>query len=217
MRFSLLIASFFVAVTSFAGERAVVQQMKGRRAIIQFEKDIPFSVGQAVYINSETGVELGVRNDARNFLQRQNVVELSGGFSTTDTDPETTIFTVSGRYGFNYGNYEFGGRASFKSTEAGSSERSEYTLGGFFDYNLVPNKPGEDFVYGAYAELGIGNQKVGSQNFSYTEIIGGGFLKWFVFSPVLAVRLNLFYQHAKPENGDASNTTGISWGLAHYF
>lgn len=217
MRLILLIASIFVAITSFAGERAVIQQMKGRRAILQFEKDIPFSVGQPVNINSDSGVELGIRGDSRNFLQRKNVVDLSGGFSTTDTNPETTSMTIAGRYGFNYGNYEFGGRGGYTNLKQSSFERTQYSIGGFFDLNLVPNKPGEEFIYGAYGELGIGNLKTGGQSSSLTELTGGGFLKWFVFSPVLALRLNVYYTHTKPDRGNASNTMGLSWGLAHYF
>lgn len=220
MKFGILIFSLIASGFSYAAETAVVQQMKGKRAIIQFEKDIPFSVGQKVFLNSEDGTELGVTKEMRNPLERKNSVSLAMEVASTDTNPATTSYSLSGRYGWNQQRYEFGpmGTLSYqKKGSVASSEINRYSFGGFFDFNMIPNKPGEDFIWGAYGEAEIGNSKIATSSKSLTLLTGGAFVKWFIFSPMLAVRLNGFYSNEKQANTDATNTTGVQFAISHYF
>src|SRR5689334_3316193 len=117
MKFIILFFSLFASGLSFAAERGVIQQMKGKRAIVQFEKDIPFSVGQKVYLNSEDGTELGVNKELRNPLERKNSISLDTEIYSTEIETKvsrvtskTTItgYSLSGRYGWNQGQYEYG-------------------------------------------------------------------------------------------------------------
>ncbi len=217
MKYVILILFYFSGSYSFAAERAVIQQMKGKRAIVHFEKDIPFSVGQKVYLNSENGTEIGVRKELRNPLERKNSVTLAGELSSTDTSPKaTTTFAISGRYGFNEEQYEYGPIGVYAYSKA-TSEVSRYEFGGFFDYNLIPNKPGEDFIWGGYGEATLGNVKVANSSQSLTVFTGGAFAKWFIFSPMLAVRANGFYSNESQGSSTSSNTTGIELGISHYF
>lgn len=220
--FSLLASSF-----TLASERAVIQQMKGKRAIVQFEKDIPFSVGQKVYLTSEDGTELGVRKEERNPLERKNSISMAVDVysmdvetkvSGTTTKTSTTAYSLTGRYGWNMAQYEFGplGEYTF-SKPKGGNESSRMAFGGFFDYNFIPNKPGEDFIFGAYGEASIGSSKISDSNKSITTATGGGFVKWFVLSPMLAVRANLYYSWEKQGDNAQGYTTGLQLALNHYF
>jgi hypothetical protein len=220
MNFSIILLSLLASSFALAGERAVIQQMKGKRAIVQFEKDIPFSVGQKVYLNSEDGSELGVRKELRNPLERKNLVSLSGEITNTDTSPATATYNLSARYGWNMERYEFGplGILEFqKQGSISSTERTRYEFGGFFDYNFVLNRPGEDLVWGVYGEASLGSAKANTTDKSLTVITGGGFVKWFFFSPMLAARANLFYSDEKQANSKASNTAGLQLGITDYF
>ena len=227
MKLTTLFLSLILAGHAYAGERAVVQQMKGRRAIIQFEKDIPFSVGQKVYLSSEDGTELGIRKELRNPLERKNLIGLTTAFENQEyevksgsTKVKTTVtaYEVAARYGWNMEQYEFGPLATMSySKQKGGSESSRYTIGGFFDFNLIPNKPGEDFIFGAYGEGSIGNTKAASVSRSLTNLTGGGFVKWFFLSPMLAFRANLYYSYEMQSNDATQTSTGLGVGLSHYF
>lgn len=219
MKFAIVLFALVVTSISLASERAVIQQMKGRRAIVQFEKDIPFSVGQKIFLNSDDGAEYGIRKETRNFLERKNLISISSFITTIDTKPSTTAYGISGRYGWNQQQYEFGPMASISYYKVGSisaSETTKYLFGGFFDFNLIPNKPGEDFIFGGYAEGSVGSSKVGASNKSVTIMTGGGFVKWFIFSPMLAVRANVLYSNEKQDSA-SRNTTGVEVGINHYF
>ena len=219
MNLAILIFSLFAINISFAAERAVIQQMKGRRAIIQFEKDIPFSVGQKIYLNSEDGTELGVQKELRNPLERKNSISFAAELSSADTTPKaTTAYAISGRYGWNMERYEYGPIGVFTFTKStASSELSRYEFGGFFDLNMIPNKPGEDFIWGGYGEATIGSVKIGTaSDKNLTVFTGGAFAKWFIFSPMLAFRINGFYSNEK-QGSAARNITGFEFGLTHYF
>jgi hypothetical protein len=227
MKFALLIISLLASSLALAAERAVIQQMKGKRAILQFEKDIPFSVGQKVYLNSEDGTELGVSKEGRNFLERKNSIEMAVDIYSTDIETKVSSvtsktslsgYTMTGRYGWNRENFEFGPLAELTYVKPKSSdESSRYAIGGFFDYNFVPNKPGEDFIWGAFGEGIIGSSKVGTSNKSITGLNGGGFIKWFFLSPMLALRTNLYISYEKQGDNAQSTTTGVQLGFSHYF
>ncbi len=234
MSYAFIILSLLATSISFAAEKAVIQQMKGRRAIVHFEKDIPFSVGQKIYLNSEDGVELGVQKEMRNPLERKNSVSFAAGFSSAETTTKavgtsktsTTSYVISGRYGWNKENYEYGPLGSFsfsKTSGSGSSETNTYQFGGFFDYNLIPNKPGEDTVWGFFGEGAFGNTKSNGLGATIITATGGGFIKWFVFSPMLAIRSNLYYSLDLTDFASGTTksrntgTLGASFALSHYF
>ncbi len=235
MSYAFLIFFLLTTSVSFAAEKAIIQQMKGRRAIIHFEKDIPFSVGQKIYLNSEDGVELGVQRNMRNPLERKNSVSLAAGLSSTETTTKavgttklsTSSYVISGRYGWNKEDYEYGPLGSFifsKTSGSGSSsETNTYQLGGFFDYNLIPNKPGEDMVWGFFGEGALGNSKSNGVGATIITATGGGFIKWFVFSPMLAIRSNLSYSLEVTDFASSTTksinggTLGASFALSHYF
>lgn len=227
MNFTILFVTLLATSFSLAAERGVIQQMKGKRAIVQFEKDIPFSVGQKVYMNSEDGTELGVRKEERNPLERKNSItmavdvysmDIETKVSGTTTKTSTTAYSLTGRYGWNMEQYEFGplGEYTF-SKPKGGNESSRMAFGGFFDYNLIPNKPGEDFIFGAYGEASIGSSKISNSNKSITTATGGGFAKWFFLSPMLAFRANLYYSWEKQGDNAQGFTTGVQLALSHYF
>jgi hypothetical protein len=225
MRIAILI--MLISNFSHAVDRAVIQQMKGKRAILQFETDIPFSVGQKIYVNSDEGTEIGIRKEGRNPMQRKNSIDLISNFAnvsveskvgTTKTTTTAGTNSLSGRYGWNMEQFEFGALGSYSYAKAkNSSEVSSYQVGGFFDYNFIPNKPGEDFIWGAYGEGTVGNTKASSVSRGSVGFTAGGFVKWFILSPMLALRINAFYNYENQDQDYINTTTGMGFGLSHYF
>ena len=218
----ILILTMTFIFTSFgwAGEKAIIQQMKGRRAVILFEKDIPFSVGQKVFLVSEDGSELGINKANRNPLERKNSIGLSASLGTINTTPSTTYLSLSTRYGWNKQQYEVGPKISIsysKQGSNGSTEASQSLFGGFFDYNMIPNVPGEDYIWGVFAEASIGNFKSGTASYKFlSDFSGGVFATVFAFSPMLALRTNFFLENTRADK-KTTTTTGFSFGLSHYF
>ncbi len=224
MKFAFVFITLITSSFSLAAEKAVIQQMKGRRAIVQFEKDIPFSVGQKIYLNSDDGSEYGVSTVGRNPMVRKNSVSLAATFRTTETKPNpTNYYSISGRYGWNLERYELGPMGTYTLNKVGSSESTSMLFGGFFDFNMIPNKPGEDIIWGAYGEANFGTAKTGNVSSNLTTATGGGFVKWFVFSPMLAARVNIFYSYNILDRASSTSTTknysasGLEIGLTNYF
>jgi hypothetical protein len=224
MKYASLIFSLILASFSQAADKAVVQQMKGRRAILQFEKDIPFSVGQKVYITSEDGTELGIVKELRNPLERKNSISLAATMGSVSTKPKpTSIFSLQGRYGWNMERFELGPLVNLTYNKTGSAEVSTYEFGGFFDFNMIPNRAGEDIVWGPYGEVSAGTMKYGTASGSLTSFTGGAFVKLFLLSPDLAVRLNGYYRYELDTQTTSISTEkdvstiAVAIALMHYF
>ncbi len=218
--FCLLI--FIVSSLSYSAEKGTISQMKGRKAIVVFDSDIPFSLGQKVFLSSADGTELGLRSENRNLLERKNSVNLLGSYSSIKpkSGDSTTKFSISGSYGWNWNEYEFGPIIAFSSQDTGGSGVSSNTLGGYFDYNLDQNVPGQEMVWGGVARLLLGSETSKTSNSKQTEslttIEAGLQAKFFQFSQVLAIRTELVFQSNKVEDDETSGIV-LNLGLQHYY
>ncbi|MFN8845860.1 MAG: hypothetical protein ACK5W9_03340 [Bdellovibrionales bacterium] len=206
----------------FAGETATIQQMKGKKAILQFTNDIPFSVGQEVYINSAEGAEIGLSKESRNLLERRNSISLTGEFSNLSQDGEKqTELSLSLLYAWNWSQFEFGPQFSLSNTDISDTTRSTTGVGAYVDYNFDENVPGQDRVWGLVGRVVAANSSTkasGSTTKSNATILDAGLqAKFFQLSQVLAIRTELVYQIQKVK--DQKDTTGVvfNFGLQTYF
>ncbi|MFN8789881.1 MAG: hypothetical protein ACK5Y2_00315 [Bdellovibrionales bacterium] len=225
MKAFLSLLFLFNSTALWAAERATIQQIKDKRAIIRFDDSVPFSVGQEIFVHSQEGYELGILPEQRNFLERRNSIALSGNISKTtvdvedSSDTEFTSYQVSATYGWNFKNFELGPSVLLNIYEQEGNRIDVVGLGGFFEYNLVPNVIGEDLIYGLRADyLYTSRAQSGdfSDNSSSSRLSAGGFAKWFIFSPVLAIKSTAGY-FVTEDDGFRPSGFSLTFGIENYF
>ncbi len=176
------------------GQQATVKKVQGRKAIVEFPPDAKPYVGQTLDMGGGGGDGgASASGGGGSGGSRDKTIGFGGEFSSLSTDGNSvTTIALSGRYGWNYGSYEFGPVAEFSSLSSTGSSRTTFGGGGFFDYNLVPNIAGAEFVYGAGAEGTYSMVSTDNNGNSGSEsvmgIFAGGFLKWFALGNSVAIR-----------------------------
>lgn len=193
------VVGLFVSTHAFA-QQAKVLKVQGRKAIVQFPEESRPRVGQVLEIGGPVSIDGGSRTSHATGDRAMIVggsAELSN-LTSSGASSSATRLGLDARYGWNKGEMEYGaiGGVTYYSTAASSSRRLE--VGGFFDYNLVPNTPGTEIVYGgaALGKFGSLSSSAGNNEISGTlmtlEI--GGQLKWFPLGNTVAVRGDLLYR-----------------------
>ena len=223
---SALTITLILAPSAFA-QQAKVLKVSGRKAIVQFPDDarpkagqmIDLGVGGVSSMSSDSGVH-------KTTGARSQMFGGSGEFSNltnSSSSVSTSTFQLEGRYGINQGEMEFGGLLAFLyRSSTGTSSRS-IGPGGFFDYNLVPNRPGTELVYGggALAQYFAVSTTTGSAEASSSTLRFelGGQLKWYPLGDQLAVRGDLVYRYDQNSGTTSYTTTGfvVKGGLYFYF
>ena len=206
-------------------QQAKILKVQGKKAIVQFPDDVKPRVGQLIEVGGAGSSEVSM-TAGHGSGSREMIVGGSASFSSLTTSSSNTsesILDLSARYGWNKGEMEYGGLGTFyyKST-TGSSERT-IGAGGFFDYNVVPNAPGTELVYGAGGEAvySMISTTTGSAESSATTLRfqGGGQMKWFPFGNTVAVRGDLVYRFQQRSGTTSSTTSGLValGGLYVYF
>lgn len=205
-------------------QQAKVLKVQGKKAIVQFPDDVKPRVGQLIEVgagSSEVSMAAGHGTGSR-----EMIVGGSASFSsltTSSSSTSTSTLDLSGRYGWNKGEMEYGGLGTFYYTSTTGSSSRTIGAGGFFDYNVVPNAPGTELVYGAGGEAiyAMVSTTVGSAETSATTLRfqGGGQMKWFPFGNTVAVRGDLVYRFQQNGGTTSSTTSGLValGGLYVYF
>lgn len=207
-----------------SAQQAKVIKVSGKKAIVQFPDDVRPKVGQMIELGGGGGESMGGGGGSDS---RAMIIGGSAALenrSTSGSSSSTTSLGVTGRYGWNAGEMEYGGLAGLSYTSATGSSARVIEAGGFFDYNLVPNTPGTELVYGLGAEGKFGSlsSTVGNAEVSGSVMTfqGGGQLKWFPLGNSVAIRGDAVYRYAsKSEGGASSNTSGlvVQGGFYIYF
>lgn len=142
-----------------------------------------------------------------------SVLSTSGGSSSNNT-----TIGVSGKYGMNVGQYEYGGVGGLVSV-SGSSSYSIFSIGGFFDYNLVTNRPGTEKVYGFGGEAALGSIAIGGSSYSSYAMYPNAFYKWFFLGPNTAIRADagLYYRNISTPTAQTISGLVARLSFAHYF
>ena len=196
-----MIAGAFLTSEASA-QQAKVVKVQGKKAIVQFPDDARPRVGQIIELGggSDGVVSMGASSSGstggRNMIIGGSA-ELSSLTPSGAASSGTTL-ALDARYGWNKSEMEYGGigHVTYYSTTAVSRRALE--VGGFFDYNLVPNTGGTEMVYGGAATAKFGSL---SSSVGGTEITGtlmtlevGGQLKWFPLGHAVAIRGDLLYR-----------------------
>lgn len=148
------------------------------------------------------------------FLSLSSLTSDTGGSGSqaTTTDLETT-------FGWNFNRFETGPLLSLTSS-SGSSQSSQFALGGFFDYNLQENISPASRVYGGLFSFQMTNLEAGGARSSGQKISIGAFFKWFPGPDWLCLRTQLKYLYAENKNDlVTTKITGfvITTGVTTYF
>lgn len=219
----IVLASFFIGscLASLAfGQQIRVEKVKGNKAVVEFS-GTALSPGRSYSLKgtSEDGDDGGG--------ERSHVVGGSFDFqfyeysssAASGSSMKDNLIGIVARFGWNFEKYEFGPIAGYTNTESYGSSFSSVKFGAFGDYNLTPNRPGENSIYGAAAE-GSYTSITSSNGGSMIGFFASGFAKWFVFGPSTALRVDLGYNYEKGSFTSYSSTTqgfAVRGGLATYF
>lgn len=211
-----------LATSVSQAQQAKVVKVQGRKAIVQFPDDIKPKVGQTFDVGGGVSMGGGGGNGSRAMIVGGSA-ELSS-LTTSTSSTSATALAVSGRYGWNKGQMEYGGIAGLTySSSPGTSSRL-LEVGGFFDYNMDPNDPGVEMVYGfgGLAKLGSAAATTGNTESTGMKMTfeGGGQLKWFPFGNSVAVRGDAVYRfisnNGQALTGSATNTSNTVTGFVIY-
>lgn len=128
------------------------------------------------------------------FTANFSSLSTSGGAASSST----TSLSLDGYFGWNHVQYEFGPKVLISNSSGGGVSSSALGLGAYGDYNFVPNRVGEKFVYGLTGDFTIGNATVAGVSGSSMGFSFGGVGKWyFASSSTSAVRMELVYDYEK--------------------
>jgi hypothetical protein len=214
-----------VGLSSVASaQQAKVVKVSGKKAIVQFPDDARPRVGQMIDLGGggESSSGGGGGSDSRAMVIGGSA-ELSN-LSTSGSSTSTTTLGATARYGWNAGDMEYGPLGVLEyETRTGYSKRT-LGAGGFFDYNLVPNVPGTELVYGLGAEgqFASVSETTGNAEASSTQMTfqGGGQVKWFPLGNSVAIRGDAVYRYTSVSvAGVSANISGlvIKAGFYIYF
>ena len=196
---------------------------------MQFPPGTPPVVGEMLPVGGSAQTEAGTPTGRGS---RTHLLSLSGSvvFKSVKTDQpvatsnNVTTFDLQGAYGWNQEIFEFGPLAELSYTSTNGISTRVLSAGGFFDFNLVPNRPVTPIVYGvgATGSFGQSSQTVANQDTTFTvmNVFAGGNVKWFGLSENVALRGDAGLNYYR-SSGNSSTTTEtgllIRAGLAFYF
>jgi hypothetical protein len=203
----LIVGVGMVQIGAEAQEARVIK-VQGKKAIVQFDDGYKPKVGEIL------GGEGGDSGGGGSSGGRDTILGGSAEFSS-----------LAVRYGWNAVDMEYGPIGSFSYATASSSSSRAIGVGGFFDYNLVPNKVGNDMVYGlgAMGTYVTTTTTTGSveSNSSTMKFELGGQVKWFALGNSVAIRGDGVYSYEQitPASGTSTTRSGfvMRGGLYVYF
>ncbi|NUN04356.1 MAG: hypothetical protein HUU57_01225 [Bdellovibrio sp.] len=209
-----LLTLSLLTFASFAfAQKIKVKRVKGNQAVVEFSGGT-LENGQ-VY---ELAGDDFVGTDSSTPSSRNNLLGLRFSFINTKSDAANsqneTDMRLDAQYGWNFGTFEIGPVVTYNSDQSGNVTTTSLVFGGFADYNLIPNMPGEVFVYGLGAQGGFGQSDSGTgQKRDVMLILAGPFAKWFPTGQNFGLRLDLSYMYLKSSGGTTDTTlTGLAFG-----
>lgn len=202
--------SFFTlifGISSFSLAQTIrVEKVKGNRAIIE-TKGQRLLEGEEYTIQPKKLVE-DVVYSSEGLRSRKNSISLGGSLeSIQSTSNSGQIISLQLRYGWNFTTMEAGPYFKYESNNIYGVQTNAFAIGGFYDYNLKPNKDGVDQIWGLTGSAGFGSLSAGAG--TGTNIIAlalGGFSKWFIFGPQGALRTELSYKYEQRSRSSNSTT-----------
>jgi hypothetical protein len=211
---------FFTFSSSAFAQKVKVRRVKGNQAVVDFS-GTPLQVGQVYELMAQD--DFG--DSASGSHGRDYVLGLNFSFSSTKSDAagaqNVTDISLTTRFGWNLGTYELGPVFTYRANDESSLNATSIKAGIFGDFNIIPNIPGEIFIYGVggYFVLGQRDNGAGTKG-SITEVFAGPFVKWFFGGSTYAIRFDGGYQMQKisQDSGDVTlSGLGMTAGIQAYF
>lgn len=206
----LYVLTVFICIKAQA-TTFTVKKSKGFSAVI--ESSEPLAEGETYVLQSRKKVKNQSRDNSFS-------LGLDSSFFKSGNIQENQI-TLEGRYGWSSVDYEFGPLLKINLYDEGAGFNSEYSVGGYFDYNLVANTVAEEYVYGLTAQAVGGNREFTTGSSSQVLIFGGGgFLSWYLLGTSTALRAEALVEQKQISTASTSTSvTGFAGKmlLAFYF
>ena len=206
--FTLVLCVAFPA----SAQKIKVKKTKGRTAII--ESSVPLEEGQ-VYDLATEAISQDVDYKHAGLKSRQNFLAIGGSFfSLKGDDYQRNFVSLQGRYGWNFTSIGFGIVGEGASDDLGAGATNAFSGGGFFDYNLVPNRDLKNLVYGAFSLIAFGTRQFpaagGGGSATTLDLNLGGFLNWYLFATSTALRFEGFFDYQQiSTTAKQTNVTGF--------
>ncbi|WII73787.1 hypothetical protein QJS83_07845 [Bdellovibrio sp. 22V] len=215
----LLVLSVLAFSSASYAQKIKVRKVKGNQAIVDFAGGtlVP---GQVYELAGD------VFETSPGSMSRKYVVALSFSLENTKSDASgaenETDITLTGRFGWNFGNIEVGPLGSYSSNANGPITTNIYKVGAFGDYNLIANTPGESFLYGVGGTASFGQIDTGTGSKpNLMDFFVGPFAKWFPSGSNVGFRADLGFIYQKQSGGIGGDVTvsglSTSAGLIAYF
>ena len=196
---SLQLIAFTMSSSALATTGKVIKS-KGKKVLVELPIDPKLQPGDTIELDT-----LELRSPAASRSSGSGGRRLTLGGSTNGGElhfysqnngyPGSTLLSVNGRGGWNYTKYEYGPIASlsYLATDSNNS-LTQIGVGGFFDWNMVPNVPGANDVYGVGGDVQISSISTKSGGTSTSagglNLNGGGFYKFFLFRSDTCLRFD---------------------------
>jgi hypothetical protein len=184
---------------SFSAPTFTVKKAKGKQAIIESSILLTEGVTYTLSANAEP------KSQANSFS-----LGIDSSFFKSTQLQEHNV-TIESRYGFNNEDYMFGPLLRIYAYDEGAGFNTDVNIGGYFDYNLVPNSGREGFIYGITGQAYAGNREFTNGASANIFAFGaGGFVAWFL-SSTTALRTEGVVLQKRISTAQASaNATGFA-------
>lgn len=203
---ALTLAGLLLPQTSEA-QKIRVKRVKGNSAVVEFTG------------NLQPGKTYGVFADETNtgsssFSNKQYLIAGSAEISARrdGSGVSDNRIAIDVRAGWNKLDYEFGPLFSFSSVSYISNSQT-FSAGGWYDYNMIANTPGEIFIYGVSGLAAFGmteNDANVKQDLIRANV--GLFMKWFPQGTNVGFRFDGGYDYEQT-SGSNSGTDYSQSGL----
>jgi hypothetical protein len=236
--FVLLFSIFFFINYPLFANTITIGKIKGHRAIVDFTGNL--KTGQVYELDTNGNAPAAPESVAQKPPEpqvqcpnpgapppqsREHLFAMTAAMSSllasTSGSKTVTSIMFGGRYGWNYGDHEYGPQGSYSSYDDGAgTTTTSIAAGGFYDWNFTSNKDPLNSIFGFGITADIGNQNISSSSASTITVYPSGFMKVFFLGNTVAGRAELGYQVKEASVGNQTITySGIDmrFGFVAYF
>lgn len=220
MKSSILAITLLIFSSPALAQKIKVQKVRGNQAIIEFSGGA-LNSGQVYEISSDDFTDSSsISGPARN-----HSVNLSMSLVSAKSDRLTTTTTelsLLAGYGWNFGTLEAGPMAGYTTTNRTGVTATTYKIGGYADYNMIPNTSGEIFIYGLGGQGFFGSSDSGTgSSTTFNQVYAAPYVKWFPGGGNAGFRFDVGY-FLQNESGGTTGSNSVSGlmsnvGIFSYF
>ncbi|MGE5087245.1 MAG: hypothetical protein ACM3MG_13145 [Bacillota bacterium] len=218
MRHFLLTALVFSLISPAFAQKIKVRKVKGNTAII--ESSSLLRPGAVYDLMSPNDLSEDITPSSRKYLVGLNFALTNTKSDAANATNETNV-NLTIKFGWNLGTFELGPLLNYNMSHANDITQTLWKIGGFADYNFMPNISGETFLWGVGGTGAFGNWDKGNgTKVDVMDIFAGPFTKWFPTSSAVGFRVDLGLSYQRQTTTTENNTvSGLasSAGIFAYF